>query len=49
MVVPPEMIKRVELAKKNKARAIQKKAEGRKTAKGIPPAIASATTERVGP
>ncbi|KAG7562396.1 hypothetical protein FFLO_02176 [Filobasidium floriforme] len=49
MVVPPEMIKRVELAKKNKARAIQKKAEGRKTAKGIPPAIESATTERVGP
>lgn len=49
MVVPPEMIKRVELAKKNKARAIQKKAEGRKTAEGIPPAIESATTERVGP
>lgn len=49
MIVPPEMIKRVGLAKKNKARAIQKKAEGRKTAEGVPPAIETGTTERVGP
>jgi hypothetical protein len=47
MTVPPEMLTRVEMAKKNKARAIQKRAEERKSAEAVAPETESAPTQEI--